>query len=374
MKPWTILFFTWILTTHVFAQFGVHSELGILADDNIDNNYLRIADRITIPSLTVDYSVSDDVQEANFLYTGTVNYYSVNTDRTHQLHSMGGEYTRTFGDESETTLETKLLFATRIDQAEFSIYDYSQIFGIASVKHFYTENSLGQISYTFRSMSFRELTDFNFTEHILSAKYSQQFSTTTTVITNVDLGGKLYSSANESMSSSGMKSSSMKSMVQWLPSVIQTIGSIRVGQSIWEGTGLSVLAQYQLNLRKQTRYISSEYGLISDDAIFDDHYGYEGLMLQGMLTQKLPFDAQARWILSTQDRLYTNFPVSDMAGNQISGQRSDTRTTSTIQITKSFQSLGIELTIAFDYIVNASNDPVYNYTNNALTAGISVPF
>jgi hypothetical protein len=374
MKQWAIAFLTIILSAKMVAQFNVHGELGVLADDNIDNNYLRIIDRITIPSLTLSYGLSHDVQEANFFYTGTMNYYSLNTARTYQLHSIGGEYTRMFGDESETTLEAKLSYAARVDRTEFTVYDYSQILATASLKHFFTETSLGQVSYNFRSMIFRELTDFNFTEHILSAKYSQQFSTATTVILNVDLGGKVYSSSNESMNTSGMNSRGMNSLIQWLPSVIQTIGSVRVGQSVWEGTGLSVLAQYQLNLRKQTRYISSEYGLISDDAIFDDHYGYEGLMLQGMLTQKLPYDAQIRWTLSSQDRLYANFPVFDLTGDQLSGQRNDTRTTSTIQMTKSFQSLGMELVISYDYIINTSNDPIYDYTNNAFTVGVSVPF
>jgi hypothetical protein len=372
MKQLAVTFLTIILSATMLAQFSLETNLSVMSDDNIDNNSLRIADRVSIPSLTLGYSLSDDAHETNIFYTGAMNYYSLNTARTYQLHSLGGEYSRTFGDESETTLEAKLSFDTRLDRAEFSVYDYSQFTGFASVKNFFTEMSLGQLSYNFRSMNFRELTDFSFTEHSIAAKYSRQYSTGTTVILNVDLGGKIYTSSSDTLSTPGGKGRGKNSISQFLPSVIQTIGSARVGQSVWEGTGLSILAQYQWNLLKQTRYMSSEYGLISDDEIFDDHYGYEGLMLQGMLTQKLPFDAQFRLILSKQDRLYSNLPAYDLLGNQIASQRNDSRTSSTLNLTKSFESLGIDLTISYDYIINASNDPLYDYTNNAVSVGVSI--
>ena len=72
---------------------------------------------------------------------------------------------------------------------------------------------------------------------------------------------------------------------------------VRAGQSIFENTGLSMTAQYQWNIQKESRYLVSEYGSISDDAIFDDHYGYEGLQISAMLTQVLPFDARVRIIV-----------------------------------------------------------------------------
>jgi hypothetical protein len=374
MKTRLILAALIFITSVTKAQFSINSDINLMSDDNIDNNYLQISDRITMPSLSLGYGLSDDAQEANFIYNGAMNYYSINTARTHQLHSIGGNYSRAFGDESETTLEAKLSFDTRVDRSEFSVYDYSQIAGTASVKHFFTETSLGQAVYNFRAMSFRELTDFNFTEHLISTKYSQQFSSGTTAILNLEIGGKIYSSSTASESSYNSNSKGKSGSSLLLPSVIQTIGSLRIGQSVWEETGLSMLAQYQLNLRKQTRYISSEYGLISDDEIFDDHYGYEGLMLQGMLTQKLPLDMQVRLIISRQDRLYSNLPAYDLLGNQLAGQRNDIRTASTINLTKSFESLGINLNISYDYIINSSSDQLYDYTNNAIGVGVSVPF
>ncbi len=374
MNRWILSLLLFVFAFKASAQFNVHTELGVLADDNIDNNALHIADRITTPAFALKYNVSDDTQEAVFHYTGALNYYSANTLRTHQMHTLGGDYLRTFGDESESTMEAKLAYAIRVDRDVFTIYDYSQVSALISYEHFYTTSSVAKFQYNLRSMNFRTLTDFNFTEHIITAKYSQHFPTGTTVIVNADLGGKIYSSLNDSISASGRNGRGKNNMNQWLPSVIQTIGSLRAGQSVGEGTGVSLFGQYQWNLRKQTRYMSSEYGLISDDAVFDDHYGYEGLLLQGMLTQKLPFDAQMRLAFSRQNRLYANFAVFDLEGNQVAGQRNDTRTTTTLQLIKPFESLGFDVTIAFDYIINTSNDPLYQYTNNALSIGISSSF
>jgi hypothetical protein len=133
-------------------------------------------------------------------------------------------------------------------------------------------------------------------------------------------------------------------------------------------------AQYQWNIQKESRYLASEYGNISDDALFDDHYGYEGLQLSGMLTQVISSDARFRLAGSWQNKLYSNLSAYDLSNNLVSGQRSDARTTLSLQFTKEFESLGITLNAAYDYIVNDSNDSFYHYTNNAFSLGLSVPF
>jgi hypothetical protein len=360
-----------VSTSIAAAQVSVKTDFSAMSDDNVDNNYLKTTDHVSVPSLGLTYDWSDDLQEAGVFYTGALNYYSDNTARTFLNHQAGIAYTRLFGSESETTLETKLSYGSRIGREDFSVFDYNQWFASAGTKHYFTETMMGQALYTFHTIAFHEMGDFNYSEHILSLKFSTYLSTQTAIILNMDVGGKYYSSITDSSSSSGSLSRGKGGSSQTLPSVIQAAGSIRVGQSIWEGTGISVLAQYQTNLRKQTRYFSSEYGLMSDDEVFDDHYGYEGLLASAMLTQALPFKARLRFILGRQDRLYSNLPAYDLAGNVRADQRSDIRSTFTVDLTKSMESLGLDLTFTYDYIVNTSNDPFYDYVNNALTVNLS---
>lgn len=179
---------------------------------------------------------------------------------------------------------------------------------------------------------------------------------------------KIYSTPNYDLTTTysnmgrGRKQSDQSS-----PSVTQLIGMVRLGQSIFESTGLSMTAQYQWNIQKESRYLVSEYGSISDDAIFDDHYGYEGLQVSAMITQVLPFDARVRLIAGVQNKTYSNLAAYDLVVGVLSNQRKDVRSTYTINFTKEFESLNISLNVAYEYIVNSSNDPFYHYSNHAIS-------
>jgi hypothetical protein len=93
-----------------------------------------------------------------------------------------------------------------------------------------------------------------------------------------------------------------------------------------------------------------------------------------MLTQMLPGSARVRLSYLLQGRTYANRPASDLAGVQIADTRQDMRKAFSVQLSKPFESLGFTLGLSFDHIVNASNDPYYDYSNNALSLIISYGF
>jgi hypothetical protein len=144
-----------------------------------------------------------------------------------------------------------------------------------------------------------------------------------------------------------------------------------LGQGIVAGTGLSMTVQYQHNLQKDSRYLSSKYGVISDDELFDDHYGYEGPQVNVMWTQLLPGGMVMKISGGVQERNYSERLAYDLAGNQSADERADTRRAFSAQLEKTFKSLGFSLGLAFDHIRNNSNDLFYDYANNALTAQLS---
>jgi hypothetical protein len=364
-----------ILAVPAMSQFTVETNIGTMLDDNIDNNYLHISDRIASGSLKTGYGWNSDQTETGLSYTGGLSYYSQIIDRSFYTHHLNFDYEWKFGEENASTLNASTGFSARLDRGSYTVYDHQIYNGKLQLQHFFTETLKGEGAYAFNYVRFNELPAFNYTEHVLSTEGAAYLSTKTTLIARANIGMKVYSTANydSTTANSGM-GRGRKNSSQSTPTVTQLIGMVRVGQSIFENTGLSLTAQYQWNIQKESRYLASEYGSISDDALFDDHYGYEGLQLSGMLTQVILSDARIRIVGSWQNKLYSNLSAYDLSNNLVSGQRSDTRTTLSLQFAKEFESLGIALNAAYDYIINDSNDSFYHYTNSAFSLGLSVPF
>jgi hypothetical protein len=158
------------------------------------------------------------------------------------------------------------------------------------------------------------------------------------------------------------------------PTVTQAIGVLRIGQSITDLTGLSLTATYLTNIQKESRYLSSSYGIISDDEIFDDHYAYEGPQGSIMISQLINENLMVRAAAGVQTKLYSSRPAFDIMGTQTADQRKDIRRYLTFLTQGYIESLNLTASAQYDYIFNSSNDEYYHYTNNALSITFSLPF
>ena len=292
--------------------------------------------------------------------------------RTNQAHAGGLTFAQLFGENEETLWNAAATYAMRLDREEYAYYDNTGIALSNTIKHQLSESVLGRAGYTFRLMRFNNLSTFDHAEHQVFVQTSFFLPSQTTIIGQLDLGMKLYSTPNEDSTVTtqgrGRRSSALSS-----PGVTQLTGSVRVGQSLLENTGLSISGSYQLNLRKEIRYLGSSYGLIADDEIFDDHYGYEGPQAGLMLTRILPWDMKFRVSGNWQRRTYATQGAYDDAGVQVGAERLDTRSALNVQLHIPVRVLGCTVGLAYDHIRNTSNDSYYDYTNNAFTLHLSYP-
>lgn len=361
-----------IASTLTWSQFQVEASLGSMLDDNVNNNTLRLADRITTLGLQVGYDWITDATNTHVLYSGTYNYFSVVPGRTFQYHTAGLTYAQLFGENEQTLWNAGAAYNTRTDREEYAFYDHSAFSLNTTLKHQLSESVLGRTGYTFRIMQFSELTAFDYAEHSLFVQTSFFLPSHTTLIMEADLGYKLYRTPNDDSSmvrqGRGRASSAIAS-----PSVLQATGLVRVGQSLAENTGLSFTALYQLNIQKEARYLGTEYGMISDDEVFDDHYGFEGPQASLMLTQMLPWEMTARLTGGWQRRFYASQPAYDVFGVLVAADRLDTRMALNVQLHVPIDALRCTAGIAFDHIVNRSNDAFFTYTNNAVSLQLSYP-
>jgi hypothetical protein len=373
MKLRTVLGVVWLLcalmlTSNVYAQVGFDSRLTTMYDDNILNNYQKVSDKISSLSLDGGYAFGGTQWDARVFYEGAMNYYQSVTDRTNQFHSLQASFAHTSGEDDADVLNLGLSYGQGFYRGSYTFYDHTQMTATVQYKQFLSEFVINNLGYTFRSISFPGMSDFSYSEHALSAGLSFGLSTQTTLIVQTDLGAKFYAT-----SAMGQTDGMRKGGMSYVPSVIQLTPLVRVGQSIFDGTGLSLTTKYQWNLQKQARYLSSGTGAISDDELFDDHYGYEGLQTSLMLTQILPESMLLKVGGTYQGRLYSSLAAYDLEGNTIANQRMDQRTSFSFMLQKSFD-MGFSLKAALDIIRNSSNDAYYDYRNTAVALEFSLPF
>jgi len=348
--------------TTLRAQFLFEPGFSTMLDDNINNNALQIQDKIAAFSLTAGHAWDTARWNAILAYRGNLNYYQNVVDRTNQSHTGSLTVGRTFGDDEEDMLQMGFSFGRGFYRGDYSLYDHALLSASISYKWFLSDRLLGKGGYAFRSMTFSNIPDFNYSEHVFSGSLSVAAAQSTTVIGESEFGSKFYAASGTG--STGRSSGA---------AVSQLTSGLRIGQGIVEGTGMSLAAKYQWNLQKEMKSLLLTYGSISDDELFDDHYGYEGLHASIMLTQIISESAVLRMTMGTQERLYTSLAAYDVEGSVLADRRSDRRSYIALTLQKSFET-GFSLKAAFELIRNKSNDPFYDYSNQALTIQLAFPF
>jgi hypothetical protein len=297
------------------------------------------------------------------------------------LNELLFNYTHAYGKDNAATLDIEGGISVRTGRGNFTLFDHQIYHGTALLQHDFSDVANGELEYLFQAVRFNSLSDFNYFENKISGQYNTTLSSKTSVTLRSDFGIKIYSSQTISATDTtitgsglgegwgGQTGAQMYSTTQTsTPTVTQLSGMGRIAQSIFEGTGIALSGQYQWNIRKESRYL---YGIIPDDVVFDDHYGYEGLMVSVMLTQVLPFESHFRISAAKQNRIYSTLPAYDIASTLVADKREDTRYLYTFQLEKDFEEQGISIDLTFDHIDNISNDAFYDYKNNALTLGVS---
>ncbi|HLP15255.1 MAG TPA: surface lipoprotein assembly modifier [Bacteroidota bacterium] len=354
-----------------YSQMNISAEATGMADDNVSNSYEHGADRITLYGLKAGYTWNSQPTETRLLYYGAFSYYTSLTDRTFQYHSMGLMHTRSFGDEDAGTVEFAAEYAVRKNRDSFTLFDHAT-FGLeAAAEYYFTELFAGEARYQFHSTVFSQLGDFDYRENVLSLKASRQLFSTTTVILQSEIDIKSYAQQVSGDSSGALHGGMVNNKV---PRAIQWSSSVRIGQSLGEKTGVSLSAGYRYNFQQSARYLSSEYGSLSDDELFNDHYGYEGLRTGILLTQLLPADLTLRLRMDQEQRAYALQSAYDLSGVQTAAQRSDTYRVFSASCVKHWENFPLTLMFTYEYIKNASNDAYYDYTNNVFSVGLTVPF
>ncbi|MCX7984641.1 MAG: hypothetical protein N3A63_07045 [Bacteroidetes bacterium] len=377
-------------TQVVFAQFEGSGTISHLIDDNLDNNTLQLGDNVTVLELEVGYSVGE-AHAFSVSYGAMYERYALYNERNVVLQHTSLNYAPSvFGD--KTTLSFRGMFMQRHGKGYYTLFNHSLWNVYGEGEYWWNDNLSSSVTYEYSRLRFSELVNFNFNEHVLALQTAFYGSTRTTCIVRVHWCTKLYDPVTYTRTvidtitvtagtGRGQGGGGQQVLIELQPhtqvvtedaaGTSQIIGLIRCAQGITSTTGLSITAQYQWAINKESRYFLSEFGSLPDDELFDNSYGYEGLFSSLMLTQVLPWDSKLRLMYSHHDRQYTSLTVSDPQ-NSSSVKRRDRRTIVGVHVEKEFGP--VKLFGTFEYIRNNSNDPFYDYTNKPLRLVCTVVF
>ncbi len=362
-----------VFALSAFSQASIETAFSVMADDNINNSAEAVTDRIASLSLEAGYGWEWNLSSVHAAYRGGIDYYSAVTDRSFLSHALTAGFATALNEDGSSRIEATALGFLRSGRGEYRILDHRILSLALSVSH--EDEGVWSITggYMIRGLSFPEFSTYDYSEHVLSARTSLFLPTRTTVIAGGDIGLKVDAATAADSMASGRMASRRSSLLSSLGAV-QWRASVRIGQALLENTGLSISARYQGDLKSGSHTLASMSALVSGDELFDDRYGYEGFGWSAMLTQALPFDARLRAVWSQETKAYVSLAAYDLAGTMIATHRSDRRSIASLSWEQDVSFLPVSFTLVYEHIVNASNDPYFSYTNNALTVALALPF
>lgn len=350
------------------AQWSFDPRVVTMYDDNLANNAAHLTDWSTTLLLAPGYTLEGAAWDLRMSYAGAFKLFHSLTDMSNQVHAANVAGSWYWGDEQENSVDVGLAIGRGLFRGDFAFYDHTLASATGQVKQFLTPTIIQTAGVQVRSVDFDDVEDLSYVEQSLSVDLRWAVVSGTTLIAQADLGAKYYRLplVIDTLGTRGATST------LFAPDVAQWTGMLRVGQSLAEGTGLSVMAKYQWNARKQSRFLAASTGDISDDELFDDHYGYEGFHGNVMLTQVVSPSILLRLTAGQQTRMYSSLAAYDMDGLSVADQRVDQRRYLSLFLQKTTEQ-GYVLRAALDLIRNVSNDAYYDYGNTAITAELAIP-
>ena len=352
------------------AQWGLETSLHTSVDDNVNNNYEQLHDNVTQMNLGTGYTMDDSDWNTQVFYVGSYNYYSTLTDKIFWYHSAGitSSY---FGLDHEVDLGAT--FSQRLNRSTYSFLGYNEINGYITYRAELGNGFSDLVGYNAHYTSFDELTALNNFENTFSVNLTKQFESRTTVVAGGDIGVKWYSvSENDSSITRSRGSGGIMKSLGTVTS--QTSAFVKIGQSVFEQTGISGLVRYRVNILNNARSLATMYS-VTDDEIFDTRYGYEGLSYEINVKQLFAHAFALDLGYGVAQKNYINSAAYDGEGNILAPQRNDTRYIFSLALKKGFDIGGgnsLAVMLLYDSILNASNDHYYNYSNNVAALRLSL--
>ncbi|MDZ7723779.1 MAG: hypothetical protein U5R06_13480 [candidate division KSB1 bacterium] len=368
------IFIVLMLSSTVFAQLGIQTELTQGYSTNIFANYNQHSDYVSSAEIFVHRDWVEEWSGLRVSYRPEYTRFQKYSVRNYWLHRGGIQGFRQFG---ENRLTAALYASARIHSQEYKWYEYSQWSGYTEWKQRLNPQWFVYTGGNFQIRDYSAFPVFSRWQGLLYLRQSRSFNTGTSIIAEMDF---MYRNYLKSKTASG---------VDLLPLLVtkgngenlQWVGIFKVAQSLSKTTGLSTRLLYRKSMSSSVRYLGSVEGTYySDDELFDTVFGFDELRLQLDLKQRLWGTILLTAGMFYTDRQYTSRLALDLSGTPLPGypSRRDYRTLAWAGLSKSFTALSarnpLNLEIEYLWKQNHSNDPYYDYASSYFSIGLRQSF
>jgi hypothetical protein len=363
-----------------FAQFSGIINYSYLYDNNPFKQPAGDEEYVNSITTNLNYQLFD--KEFYLFYSGNLNAFQNISDRFFQYHSFGANYAFTLGESEEENVFLGANYDLKRGTSDYRIYDYNQFSSFINGKFSVAENVYGRVGYKLTYKNYPSLYNLTHFENLFFGQVSAFFKTKTGLFLNASFGNKNYSMTEVITSSSGFKGKGKGggSMIKYNRNesdidLMQLRTLIKVSQSLFENTGMSIYYLNRTNLNKSEQNLQSSDFIYSDDQdLWDDPYGFHSNEFGIEVTQRLPFEFTLKLSGEYARRHFT----SNLADSLNLIQRIDGKTSLWIGVSKIFTSIPVfesfVVTVEYMFINNESNMYLFNYKNNMAQLGLEVEF
>ena len=385
----------------VQAQWTKSFSVSTSYDNNAFRNYAGLSDNISQFSGYFAKDFSSEKWQSRLYYRGSYSLFAQYDARNYHYHQLGGAFSRVLSD-GGNTLNLGINSSLRVNGTIYDYYNFQDASVYGNVKIVINSASNANLGYRLHGRRYSNLPDLNYSEHYFFARYIGFFQTRTTLMVESNYGLKIYQShitGTQPVQEDGqgfegygthrggmghfgntgsMGDNSHMSEIEsnnTNPGVGQWIGQFRLAQSLTNATGLRVEFTLRRNPGGEIRYLAGQVsGYISEDELFDDHYGYESEELGTTLTQIFSGKVTLKASIDTRWKDYVKRNALDLNGDPVHDQslRKDREVQFWFSLGKSFSMPGgksISLMGEFYWIDNRSNDLYYNYQVSLISLG-----
>ncbi|MDH7513213.1 MAG: hypothetical protein QHH14_09735 [Clostridiales bacterium] len=356
-----------------------------LFQSSTDNLFqTAFAEKDQISSLS--FSFEKSFQPFSFFSEGSYSYLYENTNVSYYAQDVGLDYVHSLNE--KTALYLALKAVGTLYRADFADFNFFSVGAAAATKTYFTQTSIMKLSYTFDYRNYNNYI-FDFTGHLATFSIDKFFETRTTLKTELTWGYKYFLhpfAAAGSLPEDGVfrqhgghgmgpayysgsrtvakQASTGENQGQGLQ-IFSLTGLI--AQGIGDRIGLRISGTRQWTLSGKNPFASIEEFYLVENPTYDV-FAWNGTAVSAQLTIEAPWNTQLKIGYTKSSKEFPGIEAMNMEGVSLAVTRQDTRNQWEARLEKNFPSFSFYF--SYSYVDNASNDPLFDWKGNFLSAGI----
>ncbi|MBM2814784.1 MAG: hypothetical protein HW421_1546 [Ignavibacteria bacterium] len=364
-----------VIFTIVFISIRANAE--IKGSVSLNNSYIEnpfhFAGSNPLTNHSINIKLSNNISGSDFGFNFMGNYSLLPQLSNSSVSDNFFQFAYTTDLDKDGTMNLSFLpyLGIGLNSGDLTGYNNFSLSVLSTLSNNFSESSIGRIGYRGIYKNYYYSQSLSFSDQVAFIGFQQFLETNTSINSELNLGyknytGKLFSFSNQKFSKNQSETAS------------QLTANIKVGQSLADKTGLSLMYSQSWNIGSSNAIKAAfNPNLIFDKEIYDDPYSYESRETIATLTHF--FDNEYKVQLSGFyfDKNY-NYNFDFSYDNDVVKMQ-DNSYGFGLNIEKVFNNqflvfTATKLSLNYQYLDNSSNSSIFNYISNEIGFNIKMNF